>query len=288
MNKKQENRYKTLTFPDSFLQTDFCFTDYAFMTKKFDIQFFYWFIGFCEGDGSFTKCKDGRVIFYINQKETRVLNYICIKLGFGKVYKYQKFSRYYVGDRDNLNKLINLFNGQFVLNKTDQKFFEWLQMYNTKYKTSIVHKTKRGKASLDNSWLSGFTDAEGCFAASISIRKLQNTYRLRTKFFLDQKDEKPVLYSILQLLNAGFIVERKKRINKIKSEIACYRLCLDSLKSQIELTSYFKKQPLKSKKKWSLKRWLRIRAYITNKKPISPEDWKKLQALCRGINRFNY
>jgi len=42
--------------------------------------------------------------------------------------------------------------------------------------------------SLFDAWLSGFTDAEGCF--SIRINYLRNNYYLQYLYILDQKYEK--------------------------------------------------------------------------------------------------
>src|SRR5579875_3292703 len=96
---------------------------------KIDPPFLEWFVGFSEGDGSFVVSK-GRLFFIINQKEEKVLHRIRTELGFGKVSTYKTYSRFIVADRDNIERLIHLFNGNLVLHKTNHRFELWLQDWN--------------------------------------------------------------------------------------------------------------------------------------------------------------
>ena len=78
--------------------------------------------------------------------------------------------------------------------------------YNYKYKENITYLDNNDKPGLSNSWLSGFTDAEGNF--SITLRKLTNnsytsvmlTYQIGLHI-----DDLPILEYIKNNLNCGHI-----------------------------------------------------------------------------------
>lgn len=65
--------------------------------------------------------------------------------------------------------------------------------------------------SLNNTWILGFTEAEGCFTISL----LSNSTAFRTRFILSQKGDIniPVLAEILLLFNIGTIEGHSKKDN---------------------------------------------------------------------------
>ncbi|RZK36569.1 MAG: hypothetical protein EOO61_10170, partial [Hymenobacter sp.] len=77
-------------------------------------SFLEWFIGFAEGDGSFTLTSRGTSVFVITQGtgDIQVLEYIKNTLGFGRVIKQGPHtSRFVVEDIASVKLLIALFNG---------------------------------------------------------------------------------------------------------------------------------------------------------------------------------
>jgi len=102
------------------------------------LDFIEWFIGFSEGDGSSIlssyKNRDGtlalnsRHFFVISQKEPQVLYRIRTTLGFGSVREAEDKAqgtthyRYVVSDLENVERSIYIFNGNFVLKKTQERF----------------------------------------------------------------------------------------------------------------------------------------------------------------------
>ena len=103
---------------------------------KINKDFLEWFIGFAEGDGSFI-VSNNRLFFIINQKQQKILYIIKKNLGFGKVSTYKTYSRYIVADKENIDKLIFIFNGNLVLNKTNTRFLSWLHVRNIYSKDKI-------------------------------------------------------------------------------------------------------------------------------------------------------
>jgi len=183
-------------------------------------SFLEWFIGFSEGDYNFiVSNKKNQLFFIINQKEEKVLYYIRANLGFGKVSKYSSYSRYIVADRGSVDRLISIFNGNLVLNKTNARFVLWLQARNLYSTEEICYGGINKLVTFHkNGWLSGFTDAEGCFNA----QKLKDTRytlhsRIRLRFILDQKGEYPIFEKCKFFLKSGSITNR----NRVVSSSLC-------------------------------------------------------------------
>lgn len=151
-----------------------------------------WFIGFAEGDGSLScDLNARRLIFKIRQKDAKVLYYIKNSFGFGSVSQdLDTYFTYTVTSKRNILVLINLFNGNLVLTKTNQRFVsEWLNNYNTWFAASnpIDYKKPAPFVGLQSAWLCGFTDADGSFGFKIAADKSRKYgCRVRIYWYIDQ------------------------------------------------------------------------------------------------------
>src|SRR5271157_5879733 len=190
-------------------------------SKKYpEDEFLTWLIGFVEGDGSFLINNRNDLSFIITQstEDEQILKFIQEKLGFGKVIKQGvRTSRYIVQDKKGLELINSLFNGNLVIPSKKESFKKFLTLYNI--------KVNRGKILLDkiepirsnilptlkNSWLSGFTDAEGCFTLSF----LSNSNAFRLRYILTQKGDinLPILSYLILLFNTGTIEAHSKKSN---------------------------------------------------------------------------
>jgi hypothetical protein len=72
-----------------------------------------------------------RLFFIITQKEVQVLRMLRSKIGFGKVTSHGEYFRYIVAKSEYIDKLIHIFNGNLILNKTKKRFENWLHARNT-------------------------------------------------------------------------------------------------------------------------------------------------------------
>jgi hypothetical protein len=106
-------------------------------------------------------------MFKIRQKESKILYSIKNCLGFGSVFlSKHNYYTYNVSSKNDLIKLINIFNGNLLLQKTNKRFENFVKEFNKHYNTNIaisdsLHLNKLDKQwLLNNSWLSGFTDAD--------------------------------------------------------------------------------------------------------------------------------
>lgn len=267
-----------------------------------------WFIGFLEGDGAILEHK-GRACFVITQKDSTVLHEIHETLKIGIVKDFydnngnRKYSRYIVSENKGIFLLYLLLNGNLVLQARVNQLNKWnialnnasrfnYSLFTTNKIPELIDSYK--EPSLYDAWLSGFTDAEGCFSVKIANKK--KAFYIQLIFILDQKNEEIVLNKIALLFNT--VTKAKlKTINKyikIKNLInytnSMFRLsisCNDRKKPTISIIcNYFNKYPLKTSKKKSFKLWTEILEIVVNKQPLSPEDLKVVRKLRHNMNFF--
>jgi len=231
-----------------------------------------WFIGFSEGDGSWQVDNTGKPIFIINQQDPQTLYKIKKLIGYGTITgpyfnknAINSYHRYRVANLKGTEKLIGIFNGNLVLNKTKHRFSEYLDSFNNYY-SEIRNDTNKQKhfdkqiiePTLENAWLSGFIDSEGCFNGQIvknKITKEPSTIRLRIT--LVQKSESEVFQYLKSLLNGTLHHEVKKD---------AYRLACNNVKSRNIILDYLLEYPLKSKKTVAYSRFKKLHVRITDGK----------------------
>ncbi len=242
-----------------------------------------WFAGFFEGDGSFNiNTKNSRCSLVINQKDLKVLIFIKNELKVGNIKEYNGYFRWVVSKKEELYKVIFLLNGSLLLNKTNNKLKKWIYNYNVYYNLEFEDKYYifyKGPSvfDLNNSWLAGFIDAEGCFNVRIVdlkkkkleilhlipefenedclkllslssdslLKKIKTinfktpiSFRIRLRFLLKQKDDQLILHEIQ---NSFF-----GSVREIKNSNSVFEYVLDSNFRQINIINYLDSHPLKS------------------------------------------
>ena len=284
-----------------------------FFKEKFkkDNDWLTWFIGFLEGDGAILEHK-GRSSFVITQKDDTVLHEIYETLKIGIVKHFydnngnRKYSRYIVSENKGIFLLYLLLNGNLVLQSRVNQLTKWnialnnasrfnFDLFYTREVPKLIEIVKQ--PNLKDGWLSGFTDAEGCFSVKIENRK--KAYYVRLLFILDQKDGEKVLNQISSMLNAN-TKTKLRTVNKYILKLASknhinytntmFRLsisCNDSKKIIVStILDYFNKYPLKTSKSKSFQVWTDISKIILGKQPLSSEDLKLVRKLRHNMNFF--
>lgn len=240
-----------------------------------------WFIGFSEGDGAILTLKN-RPRFVLTQKEGPILHHIQKMLGFGVVRQFKGFYRYIVEDKASILLLIHLFNGNLVLIHRQSQLLYWINVFNSSVNLAKVeHITTLMVPTLSDAWLSGFTDAEGCF--NVKIEKRANTvtgYRVILRFLLDQKNAELVLLLIRDLFGYGQVSQRSK-INIV------YRYHNNSFKGLIMVRDYFLAFPLKSKKSVSFNKWNKVYSMVLNKEHLVNAGLDEIRVIAKQINANN-
>ena len=243
-------------------------------------NFKWWLIGFAEGDGHFGIDKRGYLVFKITQSslDAQVLFYIKKSLGFGSVSVQSttnKTHQFRVRDKDNLIKIINIFNGNLITKAKIIQFKLFLQAFNAKYNTNIDFIGCTNKVNLDNAWLSGFTDAEGCFTCSAFLNKTTNKYIVTVRYIISQKDDIEFSNHLASLIN-GYV-------SYLKS-YGGYNTVVNSTKLSI-IIKYINNFPLQTKKHISYTRWLRVHKRVLNKEHLTVEGIEKIKILIKSINK---
>ena len=252
----------------------------AFYKQHFyiDPKWLQWFIGFSEGDGALLKDKDGRISFILTQNESKILYHIKDILGFGNVTFDIKANtyRYKVLDNSSLFKLALLFNGNIFLSHRINQLSEWIKILNSK-SYSIVFNSNKLTISLFDAWLSGFTDAEGCFNVSIySEPRYKLGFKTRIRFILDQND-KLALCFIRGLLDTGYVSKRS-------GNLTTFRYTADGYSKLGPIFSYFDSFPLKTIKQQAFTKWSEIHSLILSKKHLNTNGLAKIRILAKLIN----
>ena len=252
-------------------------------------EFLEWFIGFVEGEGCFSVSKRGKFLFTIVQssKDVQVLNYIQENLGFGSIglMSNKRTHRFWVGDTKNIYILCLLFNGNMVFPTRNAKFLTFLSFFNERLLKKnifvpIIPSTERAIPSLDDYWLSGLVDGEGCFSLSF----LSNSNKFRLIFLITQKWKvnKPVLDHILSLFDCHGLVYCRSRKN-----LDYWDLKINGLKNCSALFLYFDKYTLKTKKKDSYLRWKLIYYRLIQGDHLKANTKQELIDLAKKINKFD-
>lgn len=242
-------------------------------------KFKWWFIGFAEGDGSFIVNKNGYLEFKITQSsiDAQVLFYIKKELGFGFVSlqnKTNKTHHFRVRDMKNILKLIYIFNGNIITKYKINQFETWINAFNLVYKMNIKCSGQKHELNLDNSWLSGFTDAEGCFTSSVLTSKITGKVIVTVRYIIFQKDDNKFSKNLADMLN-GYITHVKSYNG--------YFTVVNHGKLNIIL-KYLHYNCLKTKKLISYKRWLKVYLLVKNKEHLTQKGLVNIKSLTKVIN----
>lgn len=247
-------------------------------------DFLTWFIGFVEGKGSFIVNNRGDLAFIIRQNtsEIQVLNFIQETLGFGKVIPQSLLtSRYVTQNKKEIEIIISILNGNIVLPSVHQKFDKFVKGFNIWCNqgrirlNTVILKKNLNLPSLNNSWLSGFTDAEGCFTCSISEK---GDYSFNFNIAQKWENNKYILEHLSLLFNAGKVT--KHLVENV------YEYRIGGVKNCQNIIPYFDKYTLFTRKSSSYILWKEVHKDIINKDHLNKEKLKKLIEKARMINKY--
>lgn len=260
-----------------------------------------WFIGFSEGDGAIL-VNNGKnrsqSNFVLTQKDPEILHHIKSVFNFGRIRHFYdknnnyKYARYFVEDNTNILLLYLLFNNNLRsihrVNQLNRWYLNLLKAPKLKHKHLLNDFSYILKdISLNDAWLSGFTDAEGCFSVTINKRyhDLPGHY-VELRFILDQKDEQ-LLININKLFNPNKLSTRLRTNNKNKIN-NCYRTTIRC--NNVNITSiiinYFNNYKLKTTKSESFNIWINIYYKVINQQPLNENKIEEIRSLRKFMNKF--
>ena len=260
--------------------------------------FLYWLIGFTEGDGSFVKTSRNDLQFVIVQGKANVdvLYKIRDRLGFGRVIKKsERVYRYIVQKKSEIKLIICLFNGNIVLPTRKAQFATFIQTYNNRplgphrkpfilenpggLSNVIPYSNNKNLPSIENTWLLGFVEAEGCFTISL----LSNSNAFRTRFMLAQKGDinLPVLSTIAIKFQCGVIEGHHLKDN--------YEYVVSGLYNVMKIYDYFDRfiNDFQGIKKISYVRFKELNHEFSIRSHLSPSKKPLLVKMSHEINSIS-
>jgi hypothetical protein len=233
-----------------------------YKTNLTDEELGYFLAGLIEGDGWFGK-KQLHIIF--SEYDTSLAYYLKKRIGYGNVYKIKekKAVRYICKHTKGLVYILTLINGKLVSKYKYQQLV--FHKYSEDFNINILPPLK--KLSLDNYWLAGFTQADGCFHISVVKSKTHKTgYSVRLEFSIKQNDELPLrlLYNLIGMGN----------ISQYSSGIWCYKS--SGFKTASILINYFDKFPVFSRKYVDYIKFRKVYIKITEGKHLESKGVEKI------------
>ena len=229
------------------------------------IELGYFLAGLIEGDGWFGK-KELHIIFA--ESDTSLAYFIRKQIGYGNVYKIKnkKAVRYICKNTKGLSIILSLINGKLVSNCKYEQLIK--HNYNEEFNIVILPPLK--VLSLDNYWLAGFTQADGCFHISIVKSKTHKTgYCVKLEYSLKQNDELPLklLYNLM----------KKGNLSQYSSGIWCYKS--SGYKTAFDLINYFDKFNLFAGKYIDYLKFRKVYIMITEGKHLEDYGIKKIKSI---------
>lgn len=259
-----------------------------------------WFIGFAEGDGAIQTYDEGkRVRFVLTQKESDILHKIQYKFNIGVVKhfpakpgkslasqagganKNNGFYRWMVDNPSHILLLAFLFNGNLAQNHRIKQLALWVNALNNRFGSETIKLNNIPvSVTLQDGWLSGFTDAEGCFNVSITGNSRYILgHVIKMRYILDQKDIF-ILNKIYELFGFGKVTLRSGTDD-------VYRYTVTGFKVLNDVIAYFKLFPLQTKKALSFEKWLTVHNQVSNKLHLTEEGLSQVRTLQKQINLNN-
>lgn len=317
---------------------DFYKHGHAHHVPRIKESFLEWFIGFFEGDGSlgfskkrfYNRSSNGknyiepvceRLVLTICQKEKQIIKKIAYTFGFGSVscfkIKQNIYWRWSLDSKESIERIAYLLSGNLIISKRQDQFLKWVEIGQKKNMFQFPFDKNKPRLSniyLNDGWLSGFIDAEGCFYANFAIPHILKTeisklpllkknwskqdYEMflkisKYKFNLKQKmtltqistHKTNQLFKKILFLFKGksFYIFKNNKIKKLSNN-SYVRIEFHSLYSHELIINYLNNYPLKTIKHVSFKRWERV--YFRRKEGIhlSPKGTKRLYRLVNAIN----
>ena len=242
-------------------------------------DFGYYLAGLIEGDGYIGK-RSIEIAFHIN--DISLAYYVKKRIGYGNVTKYSHTNnavRYSVWNKEGLTYILNLVNGKFFApykNEQIRKFKHCdklkigiLPSFIEQYPNDIFIQSQW---LMENSWLCGFTDADGSFTIHFNPVKNNNLRRsLRLEYKIVQKHEEVIL-AVKKLFGGHSYFDG-----------SVYRYRFASLKKQHILIDYFDKYQLNSSKYIRYLKWRKCYRLYLEGQHLLPDGMQKILNIVNSL-----
>lgn len=235
---------------------------FNYRTNLTNEEFGYFLAGLIEGHGLFVK-KELHIVFTDN--DVSLAYFIKKRIGYGCVYKIKdkKKVKYICNNQKGLYIILCLVNGKLINKYKYQELIN--HRYDKDFNVSIVPPLY--SLSLDNYWLSGFTQANGQFQISAVKSKKQKTkHSIILEYSLEYNDSLP-LELLLKILKKGNIVQ-------CGAKAWCYKS--SSFYTAADLIKYFDRYNLFGEKYIDYIKFRKVYTMITKNQDLEDKGKKKI------------
>ena len=229
--------------------------------------------GLIEGDGYITITNINTVIVGItfNLKDKPLAERLLIKIGKGYIVIRKSNSiELRFSSKKTLCKIINLINGKFRTPKIEQlfKLIDWM---NKNHCMSIQKLPINDSPILNDSWLSGFIDSDGCFYIRNSLKQIICKFSLEQRMVYPKNNE-----SYNYILNKICLALNVKLHSRIRENIkkSYYIIRVENHNSIKSLIDYLDSYPLNTSKYLDFLSWKIVFYSIINKNHMTVEGRK--------------
>ena len=260
----------------------------------------YYLAGLLEGDGSISipalgtttmnRILNPRLVF--TSHVNNISMYAFLQSELGGIGRFQisgtSTVRYIIGDKEGIIFCINLMHGKLRTPK-NKRFNDLIKLFNIKYSLNIAESLLDTSNFGDNSWLAGFTEADGHFGIKYVESKPKSETRKRSvsesvslKFRLDQRAyDKPTSSNMLPFMEnlALFLRCNVKSYNSNKSHSEVLSLSVASIDNIGLLINYFEKYPLLGEKWDNYNKWSTVYYMIISKKHLTEKGRLEIRSL---------
>ena len=260
----------------------------------------YYLSGLLEGDGhisipslgstTLNRILNPRIVFtsHINNLGF----YAFIQSELGGIGRFQSSGnntiRYIIGDKVGILFIINLIHGKLRTPK-NITFNKLIEFFNNKYSLFIAESSLDESDFSTNSWLVGFTEADGHFGIKYRPRqdksetsKRSTSESVSLRFRLDQRlYDKPTSSSMepFMLKLALFFQTNLKSYNSNNTKSEVLSIYVSSIKNISSIVNYFDKYPLLGEKYNDYVKWTTVYNMIVSKEHLTEEGRLKIREI---------
>lgn len=272
-------------------------------------QFGYYLAGLLEGDGTIylpalgkttlNRVLNPRIVFTSHINNLGM--YAYIQSALGGIGRFQicgdNTIRYIIGDIKSILFFINLIHGKLRTPK-NIRFNELIKFLNLKYSLKITESLLDTTNLKNNSWFTGFTEADGHFGIKINkskpkseIRKRSVSENISLKFRLDQRSfDKPnstpmlfIMESIASFLScklSTYTIDPKSNPREILS------IGITGINNLTVIVNYFNTYPLLGVKGKDFKHWEVVYYMIISKEHLTEAGRLKIRAIASEMKNY--
>lgn len=241
--------------------------------------------GLAEGDGHFSKVQQITIAFCLADQPLAL--FLQNKFGFGKVAKIKNKNAvcWTISRKKEVIAFLSIING-FL--RTEYKLAQ-IHKNMANLIDSNYQKVPNSSNILESWWLTGFTEADGCFYVQIiAPRKHRRAEEIRVHYKFGLKEDQ-ILYQLKETFGSS-VYKRTHSYSATGAKYIenkfTYYWSSTSFEAAYKVCSYFQTYPLQGSKWISFQKWRHILLLVNNKVHHTAEGLQTIKQLKKSMNVF--